>query len=514
MGNDYWRRRYLKDKAASVNRAEDYLAKQQKKLYSQAQQEIWEQIEKLYTRFADTEQISLAEAKRRVSDADFRRIDWDGMLEESRLLRERMQEDLPEGIRENLEKQHQALDQTMKIYAQRGRVSYLELRSMEIDRIMVSLYDSQQQNIYDYLTSEYDDGYYRSIYNTQQRMGFGYDFTKPNEKAVDRAILNRYDKRNFSKSLYAHCTHFSEDLKSNLVTGLITGENLDRMASRIHKRMDVACSRAKTLVRTETAYIYEASTMAGYSECGIDWYEFLATLDYKTSDICQEMDGKHFKVKDAVPGKNFPPMHQNCRSTTVCWFPGEEEKKAKTTRIAKNENGKYYEVPADMTYQEWRGLHKDKTPFLSYGEKRALNEYCSFESYQINEKLRKRLPLTDKEKRMVEKLNSALDKMDDYKGNVVRCLDIRNPAELEEFLEQHKEKEDVTYEAFTSASTKEGYNPDANIRIYIESGHGKDITSFNSGEKEVLYKSNSSFRVSNHTERNGIHYFLLEEKDG
>lgn len=512
--DDYWKRRYLKDKAASVNRTEDYLVKQQKKLYSQAEQEIREQIERLYKRFANAEQISLAEAKHRVSDADFRRIDWDGMLKESEELRKRMQEDLPEGIRENLEKQHQALDQTMKTYAKRGRVSYLELRGMEIDRIMVSLYDSQQQNIYDYLQSEYDDGYYKSIYNTQQRMGFGYDFTRPNEEAVNTAILNRQDKRNFSKSLYAHCTNFSEDLKSSLVTGLITGENLDRMASRIHKRMDVAYSRAKTLVRTETAYIYETSTMAGYSECGIEWYEFLATLDYKTSEICQEMDGQHFKVKDAVPGKNFPPMHPNCRSTTVCWFPGEEDKKAKTTRIAKNGSGKYYEVPADMTYREWRGQHKDKNPFLSYGEKRALNQYCSFESYQVNEKLRKHTPLTDQEKRMVDRLNSALDKMDDYKGNVVRCLDIRNPAELEAFLRQHQEEGDVTYEAFTSASIEEGYNPDANIRIYIESGHGKDITSFNSGEKEVLYKRNSTFRVSNHTEKNGIHYFLLEEKDG
>lgn len=512
--DDYWKRRYLKDKAASVNRTEDYLAGQQKKLYSQAEREIQEQIEKLYNRFAKAEQISLAEAKRRVSDADFRRIDWDEMLKESEDLRKRMQEELPEGIRENLEKQHQVLDHTMKAYAKRGRVSYLELRAMEIDRIMVSLYDSQQQNIYDYLTSEYDDGYYRSIYNTQQRIGFGHDFTKPNEKAVNTAILNRYDKRNFSRSLYAHCTNFSEDLRRNLVTGLITGENLDRMASRIHRRMDVAYSRAKTLVRTETAYIYETSTMAGYSECGIEWYEFLATLDYKTSEICQEMDGQHFKVKDAVPGKNFPPMHPNCRSTTVCWFPGEEDRKARTTRIAKNGNGKYYEVPADMTYREWRAQHKDKTPFLSYGEKRALNQYCSFESYQVNEKLRKHTPLTDQETRMVDRLNSALDKMNDYKGNVVRCLDIRNPAELEAFLRQHQEDGDVTYEAFTSASTEEGYNPDANIRIYIESRHGKDITSFNSGEKEVLYKRNSTFRVSNHTEKNGIHYILLEEEDG
>lgn len=409
--DDYWKRRYLKDKAASVNRTEDYLVKQQRKLYSQAEQEIQEQIERLYKRFANAEQISLAEAKRRVSDADFRRIDWDGMLKESEDLRKRMQEDLPEGIRENLEKQHRALDQTIKTYAKRGRVSYLELRGMEIDRIMVSLYDSQQQNIYDYLTSEYDDGYYRSIYNTQQRMGFGYDFTRPNEKAVNTAILNRHERRNFSKSLYAHCTNFSEDLKSSLVTGLITGENLDRMASRIHKRMDVAYSRAKTLVRTETAYIYETSTMAGYSECGIEWYEYLATLDDKTSEICQEMDGQHFKVKDAVPGKNFPPMHPNCRSTTVCWFPGEEDKKAKTTRIAKNGSGKYYEVPADMTYREW-------------ADRAGMMEYRYIGNGDPVDTAKHRAKVSRVIKPMSEKVKKALSdvtiKRDDFKGNAFR----------------------------------------------------------------------------------------------
>ncbi|MCX4341422.1 MAG: hypothetical protein OSJ72_17485 [Lachnospiraceae bacterium] len=76
MAKDYWERRYLKDKAASINRAEDYLAKQQRRLYAAAEAEIQEEIEKLYERFADSEDITLAEARQRVKDADFRRIDW------------------------------------------------------------------------------------------------------------------------------------------------------------------------------------------------------------------------------------------------------------------------------------------------------------------------------------------------------------------------------------------------------------------------------------------------------
>lgn len=513
MANDYWERRYLKDKAASVNRAEDYLARQQKKLYSQAEKEIREQIEKLYERFANEQEITLAEAKRNIKDSDFRKIDWNAMLQESKELREQMKEDLPEAVIGNLEKQHEDLSRTMQAYSKRGRISYLELRSMEIDRIMVNLYDEQQANIYDFLASEYDDGYYHSIYNTQQRMGFGYDFTRPNERAVNNAILNRYDKRNYSKSLYAHCSNFSSDLRSNLVSGLIAGENMDRMASRIHKRMGVAYSAAKTLVRTETAYIYERSTMDGYRECGIEWYEFLATLDHKTSEICQEMDGKHFRVKDAVPGKNYPPMHPNCRSTTVCYFPKEETQKAQTTRVAKNESGRYYKVPADMTYKEWKEKKQAKSNFLTYGEKGALNRYISFESYIINDKLRNGERLTLEEAKMLENLDSALDKMDDYKGNVVRCLSFHTADEKMKFLKQHKIGERVTYKAYTSTSTQEGYDPDSDIRIYIKSSTGKNLQAFNPVEKEILYKRNSSFIVNNIIEQDGITY-ILEEEDG
>lgn len=355
----YWERRHLKDKAASVNRAEDYLIKEQQKLYKQASEEIQEEIEKLYQRFADQQDITLAEAKRQISNADFRKINWQDMINESKEFFPKMHGtgNIPGDVAARMEQQHQELEAKMELYSRRGKISYLELKKLEIDKKLVSLYDKQQESIYDFLHSEFDDGYYKGIFNVQQRVGFGKDFVRPNERAIEKAILNRYDKRNYSKSMYAHYKHFSEDLRQNLTVGLIRGESLDKMASRIRKRMNVAYSAAKTLVRTETAYIFEKATREAYEAGGIEWYEYLATLDSRTSEACQELDGKHFKVKDAVPGKNYPPMHPNCRSTTVCWFPDEEKKKAATTRDAKDGNGKYYEVPADMTYKQWRKQH-------------------------------------------------------------------------------------------------------------------------------------------------------------
>ena len=40
-------------------------------------------------------------------------------------------------------------------------------------------------------------------------------------------------------------------------------------------------------------------------------------MDSRTRKICNELDGKKFKVKDRQAGTNYPPMHPFCRSTTI-----------------------------------------------------------------------------------------------------------------------------------------------------------------------------------------------------
>lgn len=118
----YWERRYLKDKAASVNRAEDYLIKEQQKLYSSAGKEIEKEIEKLYQNFASQQNITLSEARRMIKDADFRRIDWQELIEESLSCTQKLQgaEKLPEDVIARIEKQHKQLEAQIEAYSRRG----------------------------------------------------------------------------------------------------------------------------------------------------------------------------------------------------------------------------------------------------------------------------------------------------------------------------------------------------------------------------------------------------------
>ena len=104
---------------------------------------------------------------------------------------------------------------------------------------------------------------------------------------------------------------------------------------------------ARTVVRTATQHVSSqarAATWAANSDI-IDGYQWVSTLDGKTSQRCRSLDGQAFEV-----GKGpMPPIHPNCRSTTVPYFKDDIELWDKdATRSA--ETGP---VPVSTSYYEW-----------------------------------------------------------------------------------------------------------------------------------------------------------------
>lgn len=510
---EYWRKRYLQDKALSVNKAERFIRQKQKKLYEQASKEIIADIERFYEKYAEENKISLSDAKKRISNADFKEIDWEDYCQEDRELGQQLKEkkdSIPDDLRKTLEQNKRDHEEKIQTLAAKGNITRLELLQQDIEQTVLKTYNQNQLTIYDYLKKEYEDGYYRGIFNVQQGIGFGKSFAQVHTKAVEKVILSQQKRTNFSNTLYKHQKNLTEEIKKSLSVGMIRGESVDKIAKRVQQRIDVSYSNAKRLVRTETGYAFEQATLDSYAECGIEKYRFMATLDNKTSEICRNLDGKEFYVKDAVPGVNYPPMHPNCRSTTVAVH----EKESVTERAARRNDGTGYTVPSDMTYREWKDRYVSGEPQLDNDEKYALNQYISFNSYMINDKLRYLRPLTADDKKMMRDLDSALDRMNNYVGNVVRVLDIKDNDAMKKFMEDHQVGNTVTYKEYLSTSNKEGYNPGSNIRIYINSSTGKNIIAYNPDESEVLYKRNSSFIVREVIEQDGVTYILLEENNG
>ncbi|MNW48263.1 Phage Mu protein F like protein [compost metagenome] len=125
----------------------------------------------------------------------------------------------------------------------------------------------------------------------------------------------------------------------------------------VQQRMGVSRTNAARLVRTESAHMVGEATFKGYEQSGVvKQYQFLATLDTRTSTICQSMDNRVFPLSEKQVGVNYPPLHANCRSTTVAYFDDDDDI---GERVARGEDGKYYYVPESMNYKEWYEKYVD-----------------------------------------------------------------------------------------------------------------------------------------------------------
>ena len=147
--------------------------------------------------------------------------------------------------------------------------------------------------------------------------GASISFQKVNPTLIDELIHNSWSGKDFSERIWKNCEILEKNLNSTLKEGLLSGKGTYRIAEELADNMDCGKYAAQRLVRTETTHVYNEVDRKKYNEAGIEEYEYLACLDERTSEICKRLNGKRFKVDDAKPGVNYPPMHPNCRSTTV-----------------------------------------------------------------------------------------------------------------------------------------------------------------------------------------------------
>lgn len=364
--SDYWEKRALRDKKFATNRAENYIKNKLGKAYTEVSKELEEEIRELYEKL-DKSKSLLAQSNEKLltstQAADIREL-LKKLTEEKAKL---SNVNLPKEVSDAIEKNIKLIEESLRMKSKSGYITHLELMQERINALALSVANENQVNMYEHLSTEYTDSYFRGVFRVQQGMGFGKDFVSPNPKLIQNVIMRSYAGSSFSKRIWKDVNKLGSTLKDTLTKGFIRGDSIDTMTKRLLERVDVSKSHAKMLIRTESARVCEEATKDAYKECGIEQYIYLATLDRKTSLICQELDMKSFPLKDAKIGENYPPMHPNCRSTTMA-----DTRPLK--RVARGADGKNYEVDGNLSYKEWyEGLSKDEQGRMSLENKKDKN---------------------------------------------------------------------------------------------------------------------------------------------
>lgn len=250
------------------------------------------------------------------------------------------------------DKTKQELLRELEAPAYRVRIERLQDLLQQVDRVMQEVY--QQEQLFDtsFFQNLSEATYYRSIYNIQKQTGIGFSFSNISQKQIKQVLSMNWSGRHYSQRIWKNTQELSRTLKQELLVSLLTGRTDRETSEVIMNRCGAGAMQARRLVRTESCFLSGELTARSYEECGIEKYRYLATLDLRTSKICRELDGKIFSMKDRKAGKNYPPMHPWCRSTTISVIDKDELRNMKR-RAYNSKTGRTETVPANMTYDQW-----------------------------------------------------------------------------------------------------------------------------------------------------------------
>lgn len=333
--NEYWNKRFEQLEEAQINKGADYYANLEKQ-YSTAISYIIRDLAMWYTRYATENGITLTEAKKRLNNRE---------LEEFKMS---VEEYIEKGKTLNYSDEWaEKLEKASVIF----HISRLEALKIQMQQQIEFLGAVQNDGITNLMKRVYTDGYYRTAFEIQKGLGVGQDFMKLDSNTVNKIITKPWatDGRNFSSRIWEDKKKLVNELNNTLAQNIARGADPQEAINAITKRMNVSKRQAGRLVMTETAFFASESSKDSMKKLGVEKYEILATLDSHTSEICRDLDGEVYYLKDFQVGVTAPPFHPNCRTTTVPYFDEEDG-----LRASRDENDQdYYTVPENMTYREW-----------------------------------------------------------------------------------------------------------------------------------------------------------------
>jgi len=176
--------------------------------------------------------------------------------------------------------------------------------------------------------------------------------------------------------------------------GITEGESMAKISKRLRGRLQfgrnqemtaraqalaggsgikLANNQVQTIVRTSVNQVQNAVNQATYSanQNVTKKYEYVATLDSRTTTLCASLDGQKFKYGEGPE----PPQHFNCRSTTVPVIADDELRKmfpdTRPSQIGR--------VSQDESYPDWLKKNPDM-------QTQALGNKKAFFNYLINVK--------------------------------------------------------------------------------------------------------------------------------
>ena len=289
---------YWEDRAKEIIDEEsksDYeIAQEIQRIVDEMNEDIEDEINRFYARYAINEGISFIEAKKKIDAVDVQ-----------------MFQQKAKQYVENKDFSDKA-NAELRAYNTKMYVSREKLLQAQLGLIVTYAYAQIEQSMYNYMES----AYYRAL---EQQAGILGETLQVSINDVKTIIFTPFKGHKWSTRLWSDMDVVRRHVQKTTRHVLLRGRHPYEFVKDLRKDTGSTSYNARMLLLTETARVQTlASNRHMLDQHGEDAeYEFVAKMDERTSKTCRGMNGKVFKVKDMIPGVNAPPMHVWCRSIVV-----------------------------------------------------------------------------------------------------------------------------------------------------------------------------------------------------
>ena len=267
-----------------------------------AETNIKQDIQSWYARFAADNEITMAEARKLLTEAELEEFKWS--VDEYIKIAEKYSGSGNE-IWERMLKNASA-----RVHIQRLDALLLQTRA-EIERA----FGEQQSIMQNGIPLIYEE----SLNKALETLGETAAMSQINTKAIEKIMENPWatDGKSFSTRIWENKEKLINTIKTELIQSVTRGDTHAEMTDRVMERMKTSRYNAGRLIRTETTYINARATQDAYKENNVEKVEIIGTLDSRVCELCGDMDGMVIDIKTYEPGVTVPPFHPMCRCTTA-----------------------------------------------------------------------------------------------------------------------------------------------------------------------------------------------------
>lgn len=292
----YWKKRELANQLNQIKDEKVTIANMEEN-FNIALEDIEQQINVFYERYAKSQGISIEEALKRVSEHDVKAFE--------------------KKAKEYVKKKDFSPEANaqLKLYNATMRINRLELLKAELNLHLTDMTVKNSGLIEKHLEKLANSEYVRQsgILDTKLR------FSKEGVKAI---VNSDYKYGNFSKNIWTNQEALMGNIATMLRRSIIQGANPTDMIGRLRSQFNVSKHEAKRLLVTEASRVQGDVQLDAIEQAGYDEYVYIS--EPTACDICKQLDGKHFKIKDREVGVNFYPMHPYCKCSSAAYYDSEQ----------------------------------------------------------------------------------------------------------------------------------------------------------------------------------------------